>query len=199
MSEKYSITRDLKEAEAMVKALSTYVHQDALYGTVGGGMFSSGMPALTVGALLLRLRRLSALQEHLSESDRERLQQIMMQHDQIRDEWRVHYQNKVVHEAKSRLDAMKRFFEECADDPRLCASAYQPEASRRTIVQEILAAFDELQLEQDDELTRKLNISDGGLRRYTQPGDFVWDSTLEAVYPRQDFWWLYQHPSQPEK
>jgi hypothetical protein len=53
------LERDLNEARDMANGLADYVRGDQLYGSVGGGLFGSGnKPALTVGALLLRLRRL---------------------------------------------------------------------------------------------------------------------------------------------
>jgi len=54
----FTIGRDLDEALAMAKALVPYVYEETLYKNIGGGSFSGGaLPSLTIGALLLRLRR----------------------------------------------------------------------------------------------------------------------------------------------
>src|SRR3990172_2368406 len=115
VSEKYSIDRDLKETEAMAGALASYVRSDELYGRVGsGGMFAGrDMPSLTVGALLMRLRRLNALRDEMTDSQVARLKKAESQHGAVSNEWRRHYQQKMLREANSRLDAMSAFFDEC--------------------------------------------------------------------------------------
>lgn len=200
MSENYSIQQDLKEAEAMAKALVPYVHQDNLYGNVGGGgLFSGGsMPSLTIGALLMRIRRLDALSDQMNEKDRARLHKVQHRNAEVLEEWRAHYVGKLTREANSRLDAMRTFFQECAENMRLCAGAYKPEALRRTIVQEIAIKLSELGVE-DEDLQQKMRGTDGQLRRYVQPSEFLWDDTLETVYPQREFWWLYNRPQVADK
>ncbi len=190
MSENYVVSRDLKEAEAMAQALVPYVHRDTLYGSVGaGGIFSGGnMPSLTIGALLMRIRRLNILD--LDDNQKARLAQIKTRNQEVHNEWRVHYDAKMVREAHSRLDAMSTFFDECRSDPRLCARVYRPELLRRTIAQEIWLVLHE----KDDELKRKLAGVDSQLQRFLRPAEFQWDSILEPAYPKDTFWWLYQHP-----
>ncbi|MFW5696346.1 MAG: hypothetical protein ACOCXR_01015 [Phototrophicaceae bacterium] len=192
----YDIHRDLKEAEAMARNLESYVKQDQLYGSAGAsGFFSlSKLPSLTIGALLLRIRRLQALGDQLSDEQKERLETVVDQNNEVLRAWRVHYEKKMLREARSRLKAMDAFFEECRSDPKLCARVYGPEASRRTIVQEILSAMDELSVERDDELWALLNQADSRLRSYVRESGFIWDALLEPVYPRSTYWWLYSQP-----
>ena len=61
MSKEYSLAQDLKETQAFVESLDSYLQQDQLYGSVGGGFFTGGrMPALTVGSLKEIASRLPA-------------------------------------------------------------------------------------------------------------------------------------------
>ncbi len=190
----YDPNRDLQDARAMIEALADYLIGDQLYGTLKGGWFGRGnQPSLTVGALLLRLRRLAVFADLLDDAQRGELAQLSAQHESIRAEWKLHYTEKLLHEGVSRLDAMKTFFEECSDDPRLCPSIYQPEALRRTIVQEIVTELATLNAE-DADLTRKARETDGRLRRFTAPSAFVWASGLEPAYPEGEYWWLYAAP-----
>ncbi len=193
----YSIMRDLDEAQAMAKGLEAYVRGTNLYGSVGGGLFGSRMPSLTIGALLLRMRRLSAQTESMTPDQRDKLDKIRDQHDHTRREWRKHYDEKLTQEAFSRLKAMRTFFEECAERPRTCGGNYQPETLRRTIVQEIIETL-RAQGQPVDEIVTEAKNVDGRLRRFVQPAPFVWASGLEAVYPRDIFWWLYAKPPQVE-
>lgn len=189
----YSIERDLKEAQAMVDGLEDYVQRDDLYVQLGGMFGSGSLPSLTIGALLMRLRRLQALGDRLSPAQRKQLDDVQARHDAIRREWRLHYTEKMAREAKSRLDAMRTFFEECGKDPNMCAGAYLPEALRRTISQELALALEGLN-ENTTDLKAKMRDTDMKLRRFAPPGEFIWDRTLEPVYPQPTFWWLYARP-----
>ena len=198
MSETYSIERDLKEAEAMAKALAYYVRQETLYGKVGsGGMFAGGnMPSLTVGALLLRLRRLSELTRSLDSSQTVRLRKTIHRNEQVLQEWRSHYEQKMLREANSRLDAMQAFFEECERSPEFGAQVYKPEVLRRTIVQELFIVIEERRLDNTD-LAKKIQTIDNRLRRYVKRSEFIWAEILQPIYPESTFWWLYQRPALP--
>ncbi len=208
---RYTPREDLTEAQAMAKGLERYLQQDALYGSVGGGgFFGAGqMPALTVGALVMRLRRLDALRQAdaLLPNQAAELDLIVQQVEAVRREWNAHYHLKVQRETHSRLDAMQTFFEECAANPRLCARVYMPEAMRRTVVEELFihmqqhAIPDALLSDDPDALSaaKKANRVDQRLRRFVQGSDFVWDEPLRPAYEPLRFWWLYHHPPVVEK
>jgi len=195
MSEtKFNLARDLDEAAEMAELLPDYLIGDQLYGSLGGGMFGSGAkPALTIGALLLRLRRLRQLESYLSEAQQQILTKAEQDHERAQQEWHVHYEEKALHEANSRLDAMRTFFDECAQNPRQCASLYLPEALRRTIVQEIVLALDSAGIT-SAALTAKLREIDSLLRRTVRPAEFVWANELIPAYSPETFWWLYSRP-----
>ncbi|MBI5667151.1 MAG: hypothetical protein HZC41_04015 [Chloroflexi bacterium] len=188
----YSIERDLKEAQVMVEALVPYVYQDELYTLLGGNM-----PSLTLGAVLLRLRRLRALHGRMTAAQAEQFQQLEAKHEAIRKEWLTHYNKKLLREAEARLGNLLAYFKECEDEPQTCANAYLPEALRRTIIQE---AVDELpdQEVQATGLREKVTKSDARLRRYVRPTDFIWDQVLKPAYPEKTYWWLYNRPPQPD-
>lgn len=97
------------------------------------------MPSLTIGLLLMRIRRLEALTDSLTDAQREQLERIIAAHQAVRKSGRCAIPI-VDQEAKSRLKAMDAFFEEC-EDPRTCPKNYIPETLRRTIVQDINAAL----------------------------------------------------------
>lgn len=196
MSDAYSFGRDLDEAEAMVKALLPYLQRDELYGRVGtGSLFAApNMPSLTVGALRLRLRRLDALRDHLTERQIAQLTQIEDRHQAIYTERTKAYQQKMLREAESRLKAMTTFFEECIQNPRTCAGIYKPEALRRTIVYDLMAALEDFGV-LTDELKQRARSTDSQLRRQVQPAPFLWEAELQPAYPDKIYWWLYHAPA----
>ncbi len=198
MFENYSIAQDLREAQAMTDSLESYLKQDQLYGSVGGGFFTAGrMPALTVGSLVMRLRRLNLLMPQLDDKQIAQLGAISAAHEQIRREWRHHYEEKLKREAKSRLEAMRPFFEE-AKDPQLASRVYGPEALRRTIAEECLTTLESLSVDTAD-LRKLARATDGRLRGYVAAAPFRWDAQLREVYPPQPFWWLHSAPPVPER
>lgn len=198
MTEHYSFDQDLREAEAMVKALENYLKGSELYTSIGGGFLGFGnMPSLTVGALLMRLRRLGMLRMQLTTGQREQLHALQQQHQAVRDEWRAHYEKKILWEANSRLDAIRHYFTEAAQSMELAANAYKPEQLRRTIVQDILAAMAELGI-QSAELDDKVRQTDSRLSSLAgEHTGFLWDPQLEPAYPQKDYWWLYRKPRAP--
>ena len=189
MAANYSLARDLHELAGMGASLGAYLPGSELYMRVGAG----NMPPLTVGAFLLRLRRLGHFRGRMNLSQQAALDKARAQHDARRQEWSLHYEKKLKREVASRLRAMRAFFDECAESMRGCAAAYPAEAMRRTLAQEILIAMDGLGYDKGD-LMPAVHQSDRALRRYVRVGAFIWSPKLEAVYPRHPFWWLYARP-----
>ena len=194
MSSRYSIERDLHEFEQMVERLGDYLLGDAMYLPVGGGFFrGSSRPQMTIGATLLRRRRLMQLRAKLKRADGRRLDAALAQHDDLQREWTLHYEQKLQREVPMRLNVMAGFFRECSENPRDCAGGYPVEALRRTIVQEILLAMSEFDYDKSG-ATASARPADQALRRLLHPSDFIWSPSLEAVYPKAAFWWLYGSP-----
>jgi hypothetical protein len=194
MSErKYSIESDLKEAQRMVEALESYVYQDQLYMPISGGGIFSPMPALTLGAVLMRLRRLRALYDQLTPVQQTTLEGLEAQNEKVWNEWRVHYERKLAEEAQSRLKLMGSYLQDCKEDPRACAANYPAEALRRTIIQEIAEFMEERGIH-SAEVDRGIARVDSPLRGYVKPGGFLWSPTLQPIYPKEPFWWLYSEP-----
>ncbi|MCY4063970.1 MAG: hypothetical protein OXG53_16480 [Chloroflexi bacterium] len=195
MSSRYSLARDLDELEQMVERLGDYLLGDTMYLPVSGGFFrGSGTPQLTVGALLLRRRRLAHLRAKLKRADGLRLDDALAQHDDLQRQWTLHYEMKLQREIPMRLKVMAGFFRECSENPRDCGGAYPVEALRRTIVQEIFLALAEFDYDMR-EAAAALRPADQALRRLLHAGDFIWSPMLEPVYPRATFWWLYGSPA----
>ncbi len=193
----YNLEQDLNEAAKMAEGLETYVLGDQVYGSVGGGFFTGGaMPSLTIGALLMRARRLRALEEELNATQRAELDGVEAEIERVHKEWALHFSQKIEREASSRLKAMGYFFDEMRDDPKTGANAYLPEALRRTIIKELDLAMQAYGIDRGD-LPQRLNSTDSALRRYTEPSSFIWSAALEPVYPKNDYWWLYVRPPKP--
>lgn len=195
MSRNYSIRRDLSQLEQMTDRLEDYLVGDQLYLPLAGNYSrASSMPQLTLGALLLRRRRLTALRATLEQKQQLRLDAAASKHAAIQAEWTLHYGEKLKQEVPSRLSQMAAFFRDCKDNPAGAAAAYPPEALRRTFVQEIILAMAEFGYDEKD-ISPRVGRADTALRRVLQAGPFIWSPEMESVYPRPVFWWLYAMPA----
>ncbi len=195
VSAKYSLKRDLEELAQMSGRLREYLLGDALYMPVGGGFLrGGGAPQLTIGAILLRRRRITLLRAALEAAGQAKLDAVIAQLDDAQREWTLHYEKKLRQEAGSRLTLLHGFIRDCGERPCDCAAAYPVEAMRRSIMQEILLALDEFAYDQSDILP-KLEHCDAGLRVLLKRCDFIWSAELQPVYPRATFWWLYGKPA----
>lgn len=194
MSRRYALERDLDELERMTERLQEYILGDQLYLSIGAGFIRGGsMPQMTLGALLLRRRRLTSLRARLDSEQAARLEAALARHNSSQREWTLHYEKKLRGEAPARLKLMRAFFLDCKQNPRDCGGAYPVEALRRTIVQEILLAMAEFKYG-TEELRAAAQINDRALRPLLDAGDFIWSPVLEKAYPRATFWWLYGRP-----
>lgn len=191
MSTEYSIDRDLKEIAKMGETLKHYVLSDMLYMSVEGGIFSSkGMPQLTTGAFLLRLRRLNQFRDEMNGVQQATLDKATAQYQAVRNEWTVHYEEKMEREALSRLNSLGEFFRDCRENKKSCSGAYRTEALRRTIIQELIIALTAQGFD-SGQVTSRATHTDNELRTWVTTGDFIWSDKLMSVYPRETFWWLY--------
>ncbi len=176
---------DVRAAAEMAAALTPYIYQTDLYGTLPGSL-----PRLTVGGLIMRLQRLNAIRDQLTPAQQQAVTQAQAQFDQVRKEWTVAYEGKLERELTSRLQAYGQMIKEIGEEPRRTADSYPSEIEKRVII-EGLRSEAERQNVLSASFTSQIQNLDSMLRRYTQPADFVWDKRLEPAYPRDPYWYLY--------
>lgn len=193
MSINYNLQTDLDEAKAMANTLEDYVRGTELYGYADGNYYSD-MSSLTVGSLLMHLRRLDNMRDIMNDSQRQELDQAQDTWQAVRKEWNVHYVQQVKREAESRLDAMQPFFDECSENMMDCQQNYRPELLRRTIVQELFREIRDLKLEAET-LKSKVHTTDVNLHHYLSEDIFQWASDLQAIYPKEGFCGFIRRPS----
>lgn len=188
VKDKYKYSHDLEIVSSMLERLENYLLSDEVYGNQG--MFIEGLPAITIGGLLMRIRRLNALRELIGKSNQKKLDTAIAQHDRLFNEWRVHYENKLRSELESRSTRVKQFIDELQETPRSVRIAFEPEQMRRTIIQEILYMIQRSNIEADG-IKNDIATLDTDLKRLVKKADFSWATELETVYSPDEFWWLY--------
>lgn len=184
---------DLAVTQAMAGELETYLQRDVLYWQMDAhGPYSHRFPRLTIGGLLLRLRRLNALRDRLTPAQNMDLDAVNRRFETVVGTWPAAYDRKLQAEIKARLDAWARYLaEDCADGRPVCAEEYPSQAEVRTILALLLEEAARVSRGDLAPLQSRLAALDGQLRRLFRPGPFIWNAALAPAYPPDRFWWLY--------
>ncbi|GAB5493971.1 MAG: hypothetical protein Phog2KO_41860 [Phototrophicaceae bacterium] len=190
---KYDYNEDLEIVNSMVERLESYLYSDSIYGNQG--LFIEGLPAITIGGLLMRIRRLNALRELIGLARQHQLDKVIAKHDAIYNKWQVHYKKKLQAELESRIGRIQQFIDEIKENQQSVIIFFKPEQMRRTIVQEILYMMQRSGIEIEG-LGNTLKAIDYELRQVVKQCDFIWAPLLSSVYSSDEFWWLYSELNQ---
>lgn len=180
---------DLAIVREMVSELENYIVNDDLYRTV-----SVRLPAgdvrlqMTGGDLLTRLYRLDRERSRLSFEEEASLTALQQEAERIIYSLRTRFNQRLVRELKTRTDALKWYLDEAAQNPTEGRANYPYEMRNRQRIEEILKR---LGAETPADAAAALAGVDRRLRGMTQGERFVWDASLESVFPRQPYWYLY--------
>jgi len=133
---------------------------------------------LTIGNLLFENKIVSAYQQ--SEA-REFARQIEL----IRDEWRVHWDQKVLREIRNRLKLWAEFLDQSRKDDPVSIAYFRSSVRHRVIISLLL------QEKNDPEVMTNLRGLDLLVRGIKPKEGFIWDRGLCVVFPENEFWYLY--------
>ena len=193
-----SLNHDLIVIETMVAELEAYLKSAILFWQMTPAIPTSpAAPMLTIGGYLLRAYRLVGRKKELDQDQGDRLAKIRIHFEAITKEWSVHTEQRIGRELKARLNSWQWFVDDCQANKKSCITYYATEAELRTLIEhiiEISPRFGDL-----DGLLRRLRNLDAQFMHWFRPGNFVWRSELESVYPRERFWWLYGQPEFPRR
>lgn len=182
------LKQELRVLDAFIEHFTPYIYDDELFGQV-----DNRLPKLTVGGLLFRLHLLESLHDHLSPDEQAQLHAARQNFESLRYEWLGHYKDKLLQEMRSRIHSIEWYLEDCGTNPAGCDGGWPNEAEKRTILEHLrleAIALDAL----PRELKSDLSQLDTHLRRHYRTSQFIWDESLQAAYPQEQFWWLYGRP-----
>ncbi len=184
-----SLERDLEVVEAIAADLKDYLLSSTLYWSLSKPRPGPHLlPKGTLGGLLLRLHRLTALEETLNPDQYQRLRDAAGQAHAALDHWAVQAEEKTLREIKARLGALQAYLEEVEDAPRRYAPEYPVQAESRTAI-DLLLDFAGRAV--DARLAAQVEAADQRLRALVEPGAFVWHEAAAPAFPPERFWWLY--------
>ena len=183
---------DLVIAETEAAELEDYIIDDELYRTTTART-SEGDQSLkmTGGDLLARLHRLQAIRSELTPEQQQRLDVVQKAVDATIYSLRTRFHDRLKREVKARLDSLKWFLDDVAQDARRARTEYPFEIRNRQRIEEIKK---ELGADLTPDLANAISQLDQRLRMLTAAGNFVWDARLKSAYPANPYWYLYVTP-----
>lgn len=113
------LDRDVRVIELMAANLTPYIYEAELY-----GMMPGDYPRLTVGGLLMRLHRLSALNKQLTLKQQITMNEAQHRLEEVRRKWAVAYEGKIQQEIKARMITLVQCLSECEESPALCVENF---------------------------------------------------------------------------
>jgi hypothetical protein len=155
-----STEKDQQYLTAGVPQLQDYLLGGQLYYPL-----SLSLPQLTLGGLLLSLKRMG-IQASKFEA----------QVESIRSKWRSAWDAKSSREIKARSELWVNYLSEYRDDPKAGVRLY-PQNVRYRAMMSLLGKIE------DD--------SDVFLKGVFREGKFVWEEECAPSFPRETFWYLY--------
>lgn len=181
----YDLNRDIHTAKEMASRLNPFVYEKEIY-----GFMPDGLPNLTIGGLLMRLHRLSLLDNLLSSDQREQLDIARQQVDSIKQEWLVAFTNKTTRELVLRINEWNQFLNECRQDQDECRDMYRSVVEKRVMAQILSKEASALKALTPKIENRLIGI-DLQMQEFFKPSSFIWDQRLQQAYPQDQYGVLY--------
>jgi ubiquinone biosynthesis protein UbiJ len=185
------ITRDAALCEAMADELDDYLKSSQLFWEPDrrwpGG---AKLPKLTLGGLLLALRRLETLRDRLDPDWSRALTRAGQELAFQKSHWRVRCQAKLARDLRSRLDTWAWYLDDCEAQGESAIVHYARQVETRVKIELLLDEVAQIKLDVRDERQRQ-RVLDERLRADWRPGDFCWLEALAAGFPPERFWYLW--------
>ena len=178
---------DLRYLEAGIEQLESYLLSSDVYWSIGtrAPTGETPYPQLTLGGLLLaRLRSQSSVKTSTQQVE---LEELSGRLNDLRTRWLVAWEGKASKEFHARLNLWKNFLEEYRTSPETQYDRYKYEVTRRVLLYLLGAETDNIPQAQRD-LLASLDLL---LRTIFISSEFIWDVSLAASFPQEQYWYLY--------
>jgi hypothetical protein len=188
------IARDTALSGAVADEMEDYLKSNVLYWEPNrrrpGG---AGLPKLTFGGLLLAIRRLETVREHLDPDQAGTLTRAQQELRSQKSRWLSRFQDKLARELRSRLDAWAWYLEDCRKQGESAIIHYPHQVETRAKIDLLLDEAAEVKLEVGKSRRRQVDL-DEHLRAFFTVGEFCWLGELAPGFPLDRFWFLYGFP-----
>lgn len=157
-------------------------------------MAVANMPPMTIGGVLMRLRRLTALREQLNTEERHQLETAASAFDAALFEKVVRFEQRAHDELHARLREWTTYLRDLPSKSAADVENYAAKVDGRVVIAELAAKLSEPPYRQAPRLAADIAAVDNRLKALWVPGGFVWNPVWEAAYAPDSFWYLYGTP-----
>ncbi len=187
-----SIEHNLSLLERMVEELEPFILSAVIFWPLDQkGIRGTPLPRLTFGGLLLTLDELSALNPQMTPKQVLRYDRLLQKFEGIRERWRVAVENKAIQELKARLNIWRAYLQDLEEKPDWIEN-YVREVRVRVMIEHLMAIIGpHPELESEFQMIKNL---DHRVLDFVIPGKFIWEDSLQPVYPEEKFPYLYTKP-----
>ena len=177
---------DLGYLKAGLSQLEEYLLSSQLFWTVGASHLPGEpiYPQLTIGTLLLSIKRLQAREGERGGSEYfDELSEL----DKIERQWKSAWIQKATREFHARMNLWRNYLDDYRKSPADNHDRYAFEVSRRVVLELLQPYIDESSKKHSQLLTDL----DALLRINFMPGNFIWEKDIKQGFPRNNYWYLY--------
>lgn len=187
-----SIEHNLSLFELMLDEFESYLLTSEVFWTLSKKMLGSiPLPRLTLGGLMLILYELSAQTPEMNTKQKMKHERMLLKYDRTTIKWRVALEKKAVRELNSRLNIWRAYIQDLEEEPELIKD-YPREVRTRVMIEHLVNTIGpHLDLEVENQA---LNGLDHRIRDFIVPGKFLWEDSLQDIYPQEGFPCLYMGP-----
>ena len=168
--------QDLAFVQTGLEELETYLLSDELFWPLAG---PASLPRLTIGGLLLAMRRVQGRSPAAAIRAEAAL-------DLVRSKWRSAWEKKARREVHARIALWTNYLADARQTPGMQDESYPQQVQVRAMLQLLAGELSEVL--PGLPVLADLDIV---LRSTWLPGAFAWDADLQAIFPREEFWFLY--------
>jgi hypothetical protein len=189
---------DLRYLKAGVEELEQYLLSSQLYWPVHvvTPTGETPYPRLTPGELLLAREKLitrslpPGYNDEVTSPVQAKIDRLEGDFEVIRSKWRGNWGKKAAQDFSSRLALWRNFLGDYRKVPDDQAPFYAYEVRTRVILQLLEPEAVGIPAAELDMRTGLDTL----LRAILVPGEFIWETALEAGFPKADYWYLYAQP-----
>jgi hypothetical protein len=187
-----SIEQNLALLEKAADEFESFILSEGIFWPLDrSGFQGASLPRLTLGGLSLTLNELAAQRQQMSTDQTSRYQNLSRKIESVREKWKVAQENKAIKELQMRINMWRAYLKDLEEKPEWIEN-YPQEVRTRVMVNQLIAMIgSDSDLKTEYQMIKNI---DHRMRDFVRPGKFVWDDSLQPIYPQEKFPYLYMKP-----
>tara|TARA_B100000945_G_C20424496_1_gene619661 strand:+ start:4644 stop:5225 length:582 start_codon:yes stop_codon:yes gene_type:complete len=186
----YNILDDIAAFKAMLNDFVPFVQSPTIFWKLSNpGPFMKRYPTLTIAGIIFCMEKLTKVQTDLDSNTTNQKNNLVAQMNYNLSKWNDLLIRKSLFEINSRLRSWKIYVDDCINDINDYDKYYTEEIYGRVYIHLLLQTLknhDQISI-----LQNKVHVYDRQLAQLFVENTFLWDESLQIVFPRKNYWYLY--------